>query len=979
MKCGDARERFIRNEHQEEIMLYPIDLFEKQVREHPDRTAIICADRALTYAQLDEEAGKIAYALQQRGVRAGDLVMVMLPRNSSMLISLLAVLKSGAGYIPVDLDYPKDRIKYIFENSLSKLIICNKDLESAVSYETLRCEGTGTAAPCADRRPTDVCFTVYTSGTTGRPKGVLTSQQAVTNYVTQAPENQFYSHLGRTYNCMLSATTVAFAVFEHEFFGALLHGIPFVFSGDEESKNPCRLADLICRYGADTLSMTPARLDQYLKTEVFREAIASNMKAIMCAGEIFPMSLLKSLRSITDADIYNGYGATELTAMSHEKLLIDEITVGKSHFGYYDDICDEQGCPVPDGEKGELYVGGVGVTLGYNGLDELNREKFFEKNGIRFYKTGDIAVRGKDGEIRILGRKDNQIKLRGLRIEPGEIESLMEEYGPVSRAAVRVKKVRGADHLAAYYVSSVEIDPDDLKCFLAEKLTPYMIPDYFVRMDHFELSPNGKVNTKNLPEIVLKGLDMVPPRSECEKTVFARCAQLIGSDAFGVTDPLKIVGFSSLSLIDVASFVLDAFGTELKLTDMMRDDCTVESICRAIENEADKTERSESNASEIFTLLPSQLPLTIQSWRNQIFRKLTFPGKKDSARLRAAVVRAVNASRYLSVRFSEKNGVFYQQPSGYLLTEADIQICPGEPTEENNREFFRMFEIGDFPLYEFRIYEGTDGCILLFRMHHALFDHGCANTFFERIVKAYNEPDAAVCERVSYFDYLSDIESKREKLLKKSEVLAEEYASQADIRKAPCVKDYIMTYSPAALPAACTDAGNLMLAAVGNAVGEHLGMNRFLIWHTFGGRNEAKYLRTMGFFPYRIPMLFDLSRKASQDDVRREVLKSIEDFSPFDDVAGLRLLGRTEEMVVSFNYLETRAEEKDAEYKLEYVAFEGLPESEVFRRTVAHLDFNCFVKNGKGMFSLGYDTSLFTVDDAEAILKKAVEYAEAGF
>ena len=156
-------------------------------------------------------------------------------------------------------------------------------------------------------------------------------------------------------------------------------------------------------------------------------------------------------------------------------------------------------------------------------------------------------------------------------------------------------------------------------------------------------------------------------------------------------------------------------------------------------------------------------------------------------------------------------------------------------------------------------------------------------------------------------------------------------------------------------------------------------MNRFLIWHTFGGRNEAKYLRTMGFFPYRIPMLFDLSRKASQDDVRREVLKSIENFSPFDDVSGLRLLGRTEEMVVSFNYLETRAEEKDAEYKLEYVAFEGLPESEVFRRTVAHLDFNCFVKNGKGMFSLGYDTSLFTVDDAEAILKKAVEYAEAGF
>lgn len=221
--------------------------------------------------------------------------------------------------------------------------------------------------------------------------------------------------------------------------------------------------------------------------------------------------------------------------------------------------------------------------------------------------------------------------------------------------------------------------------------------------------------------------------------------------------------------------------------------------------------------------------------------------------------------------------------------------------------------------------------------------------------------------------------NNKEKLLEKSSALMREYDACSGNRQVPYVRNYTIAYRPARLPEACSDISNRMLAAVGKAVSEQLGMEKFLICHTFGGRNEAKYLRTVGYFPYQIPMLFDAAQKDILGYVSKELLRSIESFSAWDDMTGRRLTEEKNKLLISFNYLESRETRQDDAYTVEYPAFEGLPEAEEYKKNLPHLDFNCFVKNGKGMIALGYDTELFTAADADEILKKAAGYIEAGF
>ena len=636
-------------------MKYIYEMFMEQVEKNGERIAVYAADRTLTFRQLSLSASRIANALIRRGTVPGDRILVMMPRDSRFIITLFGIIKAGAGYVPADPEYPQDRVEYVRDNCSAKLVISDADIAGAVRYETLFDEGDEAEPEVTGRSPDHISYMIYTSGTTGTPKGVLLTQQGISNYLSKAPGNLYVNAIGEKYSVVMSATTVAFDVFEHELLVTLLHGASLVFTDEESSKNPYLMAKLIEEKSVDVFVATPSRVIQYLKIPAFSSAVGK-LKAMWIAGEAFPMSLLRELRKVTKADLYNGYGPSEITIASHEKLLEDEITVGKPKPGYFDMVCNESGQPVPDGEHGELYIGGPGVSPGYWKLDELNQKKFLTIDGIRYYKSGDTAFRDENGEIHIIGRIDNQVKLNGLRIELGEIESLMQQFSGIRQAVVRVKQVRGADHLAAYYVAERDIDIEELKIFLGRKLVHYMIPDYFVRMDSFPVTANGKVDSRALAEIVPESLQTVAPESEMEKALWDLCVKEIGSREFGVTDPLRMIGFTSLSLLSIASFVLETWNTELKLTDLMQPDCTIRTVCRLTEESKGNSSENENRKLESYPVLPNQFPLLYKAERHQVIRKVIFGEGTDAVRLQKAVLKAVNSTPYFQVTFSIENG-----------------------------------------------------------------------------------------------------------------------------------------------------------------------------------------------------------------------------------------------------------------------------------------------------------------------------------
>ncbi len=345
---------------------------------------------------------------------------------------------------------------------------------------------------------------------------------------------------------MLSITTVAFDVFLHEVFVTLMNGLTLVFANDEESKNPLELAKLFEKSGADSFSATPSRMLQYLEFDMIKKSI-SQCKIISLAGENYPLNLHKIIKMYSDAEIYNVYGPTETTISCNTKCVDNEdITVGKPLFNVIESVMDIDGNPLPSGIVGELYVGGAGVARGYWNRKELTDERFIYRNNIRYYRTGDFAKKKDNGEYYILGRMDNQIKLRGLRIEIGEIENVISDYEGIKRVIVLVKKIQSQEHLCAYFISDKPIDVKSLKSHLKNKLTPYMIPSIYVELDEFPQTPNGKIDTKSLPEPLLKEKKYIAAKNKDEKFFADVFANVLGINKVGATDNFFDLGGTSL-------------------------------------------------------------------------------------------------------------------------------------------------------------------------------------------------------------------------------------------------------------------------------------------------------------------------------------------------------------------------------------------------------------------------------------------------
>ncbi|MBR6040981.1 MAG: amino acid adenylation domain-containing protein [Clostridia bacterium] len=532
-----------------------LERFAKQTPDHP---ALIACDASYTYAALDAAANRVANALIARGVRPGGKIVLLLPRTSRVIISLFGVLKSGCAYIPCDPKYPVERVRHILEDSGASLVITDRERLArftdmpAVDAETLLEEPNETR-PDVAIAPDDLAYLIYTSGSTGKPKGVMLTHRGIVNYMTDAPANilvHAYCEEGHT---ITGVTTLSFDMSVKEFAVTLFNGLTFVLASDNECNDANALAVRMTETNTDLFQATPSRLMTLLESKAFREAL-SRCRIIVCAGEKYPDSLLKRLQTAFSARIFNTYGPTEITVSCNIRELTHDasVSVGRPLLNVTEFIVDSDGNEVPVGVVGELYIGGPGVAKGYHNLPEMTAERFRTYQGIRIYCSGDFARWTEDGNVEILGRKDNQIKLRGLRIELGEVESVLSAVPGITRCAVKIDKINGIEHLCAWFTADHAVDIGALKKELGRTLTNYMVPTAYMQLDAMPITPNGKLDLKNLPAPQLYRADNgAKAASETEKAICRIFSELLHVEDVGAEENFFELGGTSLLVTNV--------------------------------------------------------------------------------------------------------------------------------------------------------------------------------------------------------------------------------------------------------------------------------------------------------------------------------------------------------------------------------------------------------------------------------------------
>ena len=557
-------------------------IFENQVEMHPDRVILYATDGEFTYAELNEKANRIAHSLIKKGVGPEDRIMFILNRDSNVMASVFGILKAGAAFIPVDSEYPSERIEHVLTDSESKFIIVDDviekkgiDLSEYVDNlldvnELLKEEDTSNPDP--DVHANNMAYLIYTSGSTGLPKGVILEHGNIANFVYPDPRNvctyELVHNLEKEDYKVLSTTTVAFDVFQQELMGSLLNGVPMVFANDTEYKDPIEMMDLIHRSGANVYVATPSRLLQYLEIEAMQETMYG-FKVYIHAGEPFSARLYELLSENSNGKFFNMYGPTETTVYCNGQLLeSSDIHIGKELFNVHEKVMDFDSNPLPPNVIGELYIAGKGVSREYLNRPEKNAEAYEIINGIRFYRSGDFVKVTEDGDYYVFGRMDNQIKLRGLRIEIGEIEVGLSKFPGIKSVAVVVKKIKGNDHLCAYFTvhdefkdenreeNGYSIDIDELKASLAEKLVYYMVPTVYMELDEMPQTANGKTDLRNLPEPVLV-TEYVAPENDIEAFFANLFAEILGLDEVSVTDNFFEIGGTSLLVTKITMEALN--------------------------------------------------------------------------------------------------------------------------------------------------------------------------------------------------------------------------------------------------------------------------------------------------------------------------------------------------------------------------------------------------------------------------------------
>ena len=547
-------------------------IFEKQALAHKDKVAVIDSKSQFTYQELNEMANRVAHTLIDHKVSKNETVVMLMPRIKEAYAVRQGIVKSGGAFLPIDPKYPDDRVSYIIEDSHTKYVVTTKDIAEekkellkSTKVEVFLIEDIAKSNkvdnPNLKISQKDLCYVIYTSGSTGKPKGVMISHRNLLNYVLDGTNltTEEYRIVGD--DCVgCSFASLSFDASLQEEFVPLTHGYTAVIASEEEIENPMLLAETLKKHHVNIMFMTPSFVSNLLDIPQFVDAL-KNFKVLDMGAEAVPIELCQKLRGLgVNAQINNGYGPTETTITATYSTVKDEyMTIGRPVANTKAYILDKAGHILPINAIGDLTLCGESVGMGYLGNEEKTKQAFVTINGLRAYRSGDLARINSDGNIEFFGRLDNQVKLRGLRVELDEIEKVINTYPGISTSIVIVKNSPEGDYLVAYFVGSTKVDKDDLTAHISKSLTPYMIPKAMMQLDKLPLTANGKVDRKNLPEIKVseEKKEIKEASNELEKKLVALFQKALGKSNVGVDDDFFELGGTSLSVSKIAMLALN--------------------------------------------------------------------------------------------------------------------------------------------------------------------------------------------------------------------------------------------------------------------------------------------------------------------------------------------------------------------------------------------------------------------------------------
>ena len=689
---------------------YPCDaslpeLFATVAAERPDAPAIVDGDAVWSYRKLDEASSRLARHLQGLGVEPGTPVGLSLERSAELIVGMLAILKAGGAYVPLDPAYPGERLAFMLADVGARVVVDGKDFKDSKDSKDTGASSFGSLESFRSfPLPSDaLAYVIYTSGSTGRPKGVAVPHRGVvrlvrgTNYLRITPEDR-----------VAFLASISFDAATFETWGALLNGAALVVVPETAVLSPVNLGALLRRQRVTVLHLTTALFNQ-----VAREApeTFAPLRAVLFGGEAADASVVARLLEQGAVErLLHFYGPTESTTFSTWARLSRStgLTIGRPVANTMARILDRQGAPAPPLVAGELHVGGDGLAWGYWHRPELTAERFVPSpwgRGERLYRTGDLVRHRPDGRIEFLGRLDYQVKVRGFRVEPAEIEAVLRQHPQAREAAVVVRENR----LVAYVVvdptdRTDPTDPSDLphktalRAWLQERLPAYMVPSFFTVLPALPLTPTGKVDRKALAQLRLERTSAasVAPRTPTEELLAGIFAGVLKLEQVGVTDSFFELGGHSLLAAQVVARIRTVLGVELPVRTVFEAP-TVEGLAAAVAGGS-----WHRPAPPVRVERPGPLPLSFAQERLWFLQQLEpgsatynmpvaveLSGALDRGAFAAALVEIVRRQESLRTTFPIIDGAPRQwiaPASGFPLPLVDLSALPAPVAEAGRLE-----------------------------------------------------------------------------------------------------------------------------------------------------------------------------------------------------------------------------------------------------------------------------------------------------
>ena len=723
------------------------ELFEEQVKKTPDNIAVVFEGEEITYRDLNNKANQLAFKLRNLGVGVDDYVPIMAERSIEMVCGILGIIKAGGAYVPIDSAYPQERISYILGDCAPQAILLYGDMvkktfeklklkEEIQVIELSECkfyEGVSENLEIINSTE-NLAYVIYTSGTTGKPKGSMIENQSIVRLV----KNPNYVKLDES-SIILQTGSISFDASTFEIWGALLNGGKLVLPGEGVITSSVDLRERIISNKVNTMWITSTLFNQLLLLD---NSLFYTLNYLLIGGEKLSENHVRIFKETNTATkLINGYGPTENTTFTTTYEIPDKfesIPIGKP-------INDTKVYIIKSGNlcgigmPGELCTSGRGVSRGYLNMPQLTNEKFITNpyGDGKLYRTGDLAKWLPDGNIEYLGRIDEQVKIRGFRIELEEIESIIRKNEYIKDVAVLARIDANADKaIYAYIVSDIIVDIAELREQLRKELPDYMLPSYMMQIVKIPITPNGKLDKKELPDIEIRMTnDYIAPRDKIEEIICNIYAETLGIEKVSITESFFEIGGHSLRAVKVINRLEELTGLRLSIKDLF-DSPTAESLAKIISNARHEVyeEIPKAEEKEFYPVSSAQKRLYLineideQGTTYNIPSAVILSGDADINKINRVFKELIKRHEILRTCIVMKNGEPVQKIMNAEDIHANVDLIDLKEADENSKKdifarFVRPFDLSQAPLVRSAVVELDEkNSLLLFDMHHIISD-----------------------------------------------------------------------------------------------------------------------------------------------------------------------------------------------------------------------------------------------------------------